>query len=390
MQQLSVQKADAVAGVRRGGRDGGAELTKTVQGWVRAAGNSRWGPYAGALGVFGATSVLNLWLHAWIGYQAVALVYLLAVVLLARSVERGPLVFGTILTAAGWTFIFCPPRYSFHISAPYDRMMLVTYFVVAVTVGQLTARLRRLRDAELNARMLAESERLGRTLLNSVSHELRTPLAAIRSAASTIQTPGPVTPIQRQLLAEIDSATERLNRVVQGLLSAARLRSGQLKPKMDWCDVSELVRVSLRNVSPFVADHPLEVDMPSGLPMIKADFALLEQALSNLLVNAAVHTPAATPIIVSAKAVANELWLEVADRGPGLKVESLERIFDLFYRAEGARPGGTGVGLAIVKGFVEMQGGRVQAMNRQGGGALFRICLPLTDAPQLQDEPGES
>jgi two-component system sensor histidine kinase KdpD len=199
-----------------------------------------------------------------------------------------------------------------------------------------------------------------------------------------------VTPIQRQLLAEIDSATERLNRVVQGLLSAARLRSGQLKPKMDWCDVSELVRVSLRNVSPFVADHPLEVDMPSGLPMIKADFALLEQALSNLLVNAAVHTPAATPIIVSAKAVANELWLEVADRGPGLKVESLERIFDLFYRAEGARPGGTGVGLAIVKGFVEMQGGRVQAMNRQGGGALFRICLPLTDAPQLQDEPGES
>jgi len=334
--------------------------------------------------------VLNLWLHPWIGYQATALVYLLGVVLLARSVERGPLALCTVLSAAGWSFLFCPPRYSFHISAPYDRMMLVTYVVVAVMVGQLTARLRRLRDAELTARMLAESERLGRTLLNSVSHELRTPIAAIRSAASTIQTSGAVTPIQKQLLMEIDSATQRLNRVVQSLLSAARLRSGQLKPRLDWCDVSELVRVSLRNVGTLVADHPLEVDMPSGLPMFKADFALLEQAVSNLLVNAAVHTPPATPITVAAKTVANELWLEVADRGPGLTVQPIERVFDLFYRAEGARPGGTGVGLAIVKGFVEMQGGRVQAANQPGGGALFRICLPLTDAPQLRDEPSES
>jgi two-component system sensor histidine kinase KdpD len=390
MQQLSVHKSDAMAGGQSAGRDSGAEFGKKLQGCFRATANSRWGPYAAALFVFGATSVLNLWLHPWIGYQATALVYLLGVVLLARSVERGPLALGTVLSAAGWSFLFCPPRYSFHISAPYDRMMLVTYVVVAVMVGQLTARLRRLRDAELTARMLAESERLGRTLLNSVSHELRTPIAAIRSAASTIQTSGAVTPIQKQLLMEIDSATQRLNRVVQSLLSAARLRSGQLKPRLDWCDVSELVRVSLRNVGTLVADHPLEVDMPSGLPMFKADFALLEQAVSNLLVNAAVHTPPATPITVAAKTVANELWLEVADRGPGLTVQPIERVFDLFYRAEGARPGGTGVGLAIVKGFVEMQGGRVQAANQPGGGALFRICLPLTDAPQLRDEPSES
>jgi two-component system sensor histidine kinase KdpD len=139
-----------------------------------------------------------------------------------------------------------------------------------------------------------------------------------------------------------------------------------------------------------LADHPLEVDMASSLPILKADFALLEQAVSNLLVNAAVHTPPATPITVAARTVANELWLEVADRGPGLAVQPIERVFDLFYRAEGARPGGTGVGLAIVKGFVEMQGGRVQAANQPGGGALFRICLPLTDAPQLREEPSES
>src|SRR6516162_6647587 len=134
MQQLSVHKSDAMAGGQSAGRDSGAEFGKKLQGCFRATANSRWGPYAAALFVFGATSVLNLWLHPWIGYQAKALVYLLGVVLLARSVERGPLALGTVLSAAGWSFLFCPPRYSFHISAPYDRMMLVTYVVVAVMV----------------------------------------------------------------------------------------------------------------------------------------------------------------------------------------------------------------------------------------------------------------
>src|SRR4029077_8115483 len=121
------------------------------------------------------------------------LLYLLAVVLLALFVGRGPILFGTALTALGWNFLFAPPRYSFHIGSFYDKMMLAMYFVVALVVGQLTALLRaqreaerereaRTREGEINSRLLAESERLGRTLLNSVSHELRTPIAAITSA----------------------------------------------------------------------------------------------------------------------------------------------------------------------------------------------------------------
>lgn len=387
MRDLSVRKQFTLANKTETARP--MNFRKTMATWGLATRHSRWAPYAVAVGIFGIASLINLWLHLWIGYQATALVYLLAVVLLARSVEPGPLVFGTVLTAVGWNFLFCPPRFSFHISAPYDRMMLVTYFVVALTLGQVTTRLRRLREAEIQARLVAESERLGRTLLNSVSHELRTPIAAIRSAAATIQTSGTVTPVQKQLLAEIEAATERLNRVVQGLLSAARLQSGQLKPKVDWCDVSELLRVCVRNVGPLLAAHPLDVTVAPALPLIKADFVLLEQALSNLLVNAAVHTPAGTPIEATAKVIRNELWLEVADRGPGLAVEPVERVFDLFQRPPGSKPGGIGLGLAIVKGFVEAQGGRVQAANCPGGGALFRICLPLTDAPQLREEPSE-
>jgi two-component system sensor histidine kinase KdpD len=170
------------------------------------------------------------------------------------------------------------------------------------------------------------------------------------------------------------------------LLNAARIQSGQVKPKLDWCDVADLVQVALRGVEKVVADHPVESRITPSLPLVKLDFVLMEQALANLLVNAATHTPAGTPIEIGARAEGRELILEVADRGPGLPAAELERIFDLFHRAPDARPGGTGLGLAIVKGFVEAQGGRIQAANRPGGGAAFTIRIPITDSPTPPEE----
>ena len=498
-----------------------------------AAVGSGWPQYVLAFATFAAASLLNLWLQNWIGYQAIALVYLLAVVLLALFVGRGPILVGTGLTALGWNFLFAPPRYSFHIAGFYDKMMFAMYFVVALVVGQLTARLRaerlaeqereeratalylltreladaadgvdiiakavghvgkvfgtevalllpqgatgalapagsstwvlgpeeqevaakafeknlaagpgtdaspqaqglhlplsaggppsgvlalraqagngltlqqrdllenfarqialvldrqRLREAGLHTRLLAESERLGRTLLNSVSHELRTPIAAITSAASSLRASGTLNPAQQNLSSEIESAAARLNRVVQSLLSAARLQSGQLQPKLDWCDIAELVRVTMHNLGELRANHPVEKQVAPSLPLVKADFVLMEQALANLLVNAAVHTAPGTPVEVRARVEEKLLVLEVADRGPGLSADQIDRIFDLFHRAPTAKPGGTGLGLAIVKGFVEAQGGMVWAANRPGGGACFGICLPLTEAPEVKEE----
>jgi two-component system sensor histidine kinase KdpD len=109
--------------------------------------------------------------------------------------------------------------------------------------------------------------------------------------------------------------------------------------------------------------------------------------LTNLLLNAAFHTPAGTLIQVSARAERDELVLAVADSGPGIPPESLTKIFDKFYRAPGALTGGTGLGLSIVKGFVEAQGGRVNADNRPGGGAVFTLYLPITEQPVF---PGEA
>jgi two-component system, OmpR family, sensor histidine kinase KdpD len=342
--------------------------------------------YALAFASFVAASLLNLSLADLIGYQAVALIYLLAVVVLALFLTRGPVIFGTALNAFGWSFAFAPPRYSFHISSFYDKMMVATFFAVAMTISQLTTLLRAHREAVNKAKLIAESERLGRTLLNSVSHELRTPIAAITSATGELRASSALTPLQQKLTAEIETAGARLNRVVQSLLSAARLNSGRLRPKPDWCDIPELVRLALRDVSALAAGHPVEVRIAPGLHLAKMDFVLMEQALANLVANAAMHTPPGTPVEISARVEDSELILQVADRGPGLPPEQLDRIFDSFHRASNATPGGIGLGLAIVKGFVEVQGGRVNAFNRQGGGALFTITMPASESPDLPEE----
>ncbi len=499
--------------------------------WLKPA----WRQYALAFAVFVVVSVFNLWLQNWIGYQAIALVYLLAVVIIALFIDRGPTIFCTVLTAAGWNYFFAPPPFAFNISDTYDNMMLIAYFVVTLTVGHLTTQLRaqrtvemergarasalyqltgelaaakdiddifctvirqignifkmevalllpnahsplalspytaskwspgekeqafiakafarnqavgrgtefyveaegfylplsagdtpaavlalrwkrksnaltvpqhsllddfvrqisvawdrqRLRDVEMDNKFLAESERLGRTLLNSISHELRTPIAAITSAASGLHSSDNLSPAQKSLASEIESASARLNRLVQSLLSAARLQAGQIRPKLDWCDVSDLVQVTLRDLEGMLTGHPIAIQITSGLPLIKVDFVLMEQVLSNLLFNTVAHTPPGTPVEINARTEEGAIVLEVADRGPGLPSDQLSRIFDLFHRAPDARPGGTGLGLAIVKGFVEAQGGRVQAANRPDGGAIFTIRLPVKEKPILPEE----
>jgi two-component system sensor histidine kinase KdpD len=244
----------------------------------------------------------------------------------------------------------------------------------------------RLRETETEAKLLAESERLGKTLLNSVSHELRTPLAAITSAASGLRDAGPLTTVQQTLAAELDEATARLNRLVRNLLDLSRLEAGHLRPNIDWHDVRDLVHTALQNLGRALAEHSVKVDIASDLPPARFDFALTEQILANLLSNAAVHTPAGTPIEVRARAESNELVLEVADQGPGLPPGNPARLFDRFQRGTDAARGGTGIGLSLVKGFAEAQDGTVAAASRDGGGAIFTVRLPLTKMPPVPQE----
>ena len=143
------------------------------------------------------------------------------------------------------------------------------------------------------------------------------------------------------------------------------------------CDVTDLVHVVVKEARRDLARHQLEVQLAPNLPLVQMDFVLMQEALKNLLSNAALHTPPGTLVQISARVRDGALLLTVADRGRGIPPESLPRLFDKFYRAPGACTGGTGLGLSVAKGFVEAQGGRLMAENRPDGGALFTISLPV-------------
>jgi two-component system sensor histidine kinase KdpD len=239
-----------------------------------------------------------------------------------------------------------------------------------------------LRNAAEQARLLAESERLSRALLNSISHELRTPLAASTSAASALAEADGASPEQRRaLLGEIQEANTRLNRIVGNLLDVARLESGKVRPNLDWHDACDVVQTTLRGLERELVGHPVNLELPAEPTLVRLDFSLLEHAFANLLLNATAHTSPGTPIEVRAQSTNESLALSVADRGPGIPADVLPRIFEKFFRAPGAPAGGSGLGLTIAKGFVEAHGGTIVAANRPGGGAIFTLNLPQVEKP---------
>ena len=238
-----------------------------------------------------------------------------------------------------------------------------------------------LREAGEREKLLAESDKLHRVLLDSVSHELRTPLAVITGTLENIS--GATPELQTALVAEGRAAARRLNRLVGNLLDQTRLESGTLKPRLDWCDARDLINAARDGVGDALADHPLEIVLPEDMPPIRADFALAEQALANLLLNAALHTPVATPIFLTAgiERGGSRAFFTVADRGPGFPPAMSARLFKKFERGDAARAGGLGLGLSIVRGFVAAQRGEIVVGANPGGGAVFTIYLPHS-APQ--------
>jgi two-component system, OmpR family, sensor histidine kinase KdpD len=236
-------------------------------------------------------------------------------------------------------------------------------------------------------KLLAESEKLHRTLLDSVSHELRTPLAVLSTATAKLGTQNEAN--RAELAQEISTATGRLNRLVANLLNLNRLESGTLKPRLDWCNLRDLINDALRNTADVLKDHPVTVTIPPGLLLMQADPALLEQAITNLLHNAAFHTPAGTPVRIEGgikDAPEPRICIAISDQGPGLPSELKDALFLKFQRGKQALPGGLGLGLSIVRGFVTAQGGEVVVSDRPGGGAVFSIYLPYHTPETVPEE----
>ncbi|MBL9194667.1 MAG: sensor histidine kinase KdpD [Opitutaceae bacterium] len=243
-----------------------------------------------------------------------------------------------------------------------------------------------LRAAGEREKLLAESEKLHRALLDGVSHELKTPLAVLSAASESMVLAD--NPTRDRLTAEIGMATRRLHRLVNNLLDQTRLESGALRPRLDWCDAHDLVNAAADSVRDSLTGHPFDTSIPDEMPLFRADFALMEQVIANLLLNAAFHTPEGTPIFLAAGVEEGKqrVFFTVADRGPGLPEAMKDRLFKKFQRGDEARAGGLGLGLSIIRGFVVAQGGEVVAGQNPGGGAVFTVYLPYAPHGEVPDE----
>lgn len=528
LRQLTRDSGDIDLQVVRAEKSGKAQ-PQTRQKWHPDSSGKQ---YAVAAAVMVGVGLFNVLLAQFTGPRVPGFVFLFTVVLLALFLGRGPVLFAGAASALVWNYFFLPPRFTFAITSTEDGCLFGLYFVVAIVLGQLVARIRAqelserrreeratalyqltsefaqagtrdeivwqlvagisrvfqanaaivlpvknslaahpdssltLSEKELNvaewafynrqaagrftdnlpgalalhlplmtersiigvlsvnlpgktlplarrdlleayarqvslvldrvalraageqSKLVAESERLSNALLNSISHELRTPLAAITSAAGALaETKTSDGGFDRKMVAEIQEASARLNRLVGNLLDVTRLDSGHVRPKLDWCDVNDLLATTVRSLDRELAGHKVQVEIEGKIPLARLDFALMQQALANLLLNAANHTPPGSQILLQARQEQGSLILNVSDNGPGLPPEFLPRIFDKFFRAPTAPTGGSGLGLAIVKGFVEAHGGQIYAANRPAGGAVFTIRIPQKESPPEEQLP---
>jgi two-component system, OmpR family, sensor histidine kinase KdpD len=239
-------------------------------------------------------------------------------------------------------------------------------------------------------RRTVESDRLRGALLTSISHDLKTPLASVLGAASTLRdlASGLNEAQKRDLLATVVDESERLNRFIANLLDMTKLESGAIVPNSARHDVGEIVGSALRRAGKILVHHKVSLQLGSDLPMLELDAVLFEQALFNLLDNAAKYAPSGTTVSIRGTRDRDSVSLQIMDEGNGIPPEELESVFDKFYRAQKGdhvRPG-TGLGLAISRGFVEAMHGTISAANRTDrSGAVISIRLPVPAANNALD-----
>lgn len=483
--------------------------------------------YVLAIGATSLTTILGFVLHDLFGYTAISLIYLSVVLTLGLFVGRGPLVLAAAISALSWDYCFIPPKYTFSVAKLEDYLTLALYFVVAMVMGNLMARLRlreqvlmtreervaavynfsrllsrsttldetvqkttsfiseffnarvsinlRGKDGKLDLkpeagsnrklsakeasvafwafenkkpagrhtdtlplstgtyyplistggivgvlglrltkrlslrpdqeeilfafvnhaaitierdflasekrrlRVAEESEKLHAAILNSISHELRTPIAVIRGAVSAMQLKSTEhnPAAHRALLNEADIAARKLNVLVGNLLDMSRIEAGKVRLNRELHDLRGIIYETVEKLQGELAEDSVHVDFQGQDFSYPCDYSLIQQALLNIIANAATHNKPGIEISILCSEAGHDLIkIVVSDTGAGISPDLLDSVFEKFVRSPSATPGGTGLGLPIAKSIIELHGGGITASNRSEGGAVFEITLP--------------
>jgi two-component system sensor histidine kinase KdpD len=273
------------------------------------------------------------------------------------------------------------PREPRFLLIPEQRQQLETF---AALTAMALERVHYIEVAQ-SATVQMASERLRNSLLSALSHDLRTPLAALVGTAEMLAASQPrLSPQQLEMANSLCEKSQRMAEMVTNLLDMARIQSGEVRLRLDWQSMEEIIGGAVKHAQGALGQRPLSIQIDPGVSLVACDAVLIERVLANLLENAGKYTPANTPVAITVRAADDELRVSVRDHGPGVAKGQEEVIFEKFTRgqAESATPG-VGLGLAICRAIVEAHRGRIGVTPTQPHGATFTFSLPLGTPPVI-------
>lgn len=311
-----------------------------------------------------------------IPYQITALILLANVAILGILLDFQAVLISSVLSALILNYFFIKPYYTFHIHSTEDILMFSIYFVIVVIYATLSNRILRQQEILKEKQEGDKLLNIYQTVLNSLSHEFRTPLAAIITATDTLKENSPylTDKMKLEILNEVEIASNRLKEQTDNLLNMGRLDSGMYKVKTEWCDINDLINNVLHRFE--LGNRILEVKSEGALPFYKIDIAIWEQILSNICSNVEKYTPADANILFKIFPADGVLELQYSDDGPGIPEEYHIKIFEKFFRVNSAGKSGTGLGMSIIKGFVELQNGKIEIEENKPAGLFLKIIVP--------------
>ncbi|HNQ15609.1 MAG TPA: DUF4118 domain-containing protein [Pyrinomonadaceae bacterium] len=356
-------------------------------------------------------------IQQYISITGVAFCLLLIVLLVATVWGSRPALLASIVAVLCFNYFFLPPTGTLTISDPENWVALAAFLVVALTAGQLSARLKeRALQAEAandqisrlyyelneafekasHAEALKQSAKLKSALLDAVTHDIRTPLTSIKASVTTLlndrdRNPADsilTTEMKRDMLLVINEEADRLDHFVEGMIELAKIESGELSVTARWDSVEEIVQAAVARIRSRLDKHRLIVSIDPDLPVIRVDARAVSEVLYSLIENAVKYSPDGTAIVVSsARLDSGHLVFTVEDEGPGIAPKDRDAIFEKFVRIpfRGRASPGTGLGLAIAKGIIEAHGGTISVTDGKIG-AKFSFTLPIGDDQEYGNE----
>lgn len=388
---------------------------------------SLFGNSKGAIGYLAALSgvaavTLLLSLFDDINSTTVALALLLIVLIIATIFGSRPALFASLLGVLCFNFFFLPPLYTLNIADPQNWTAFGAFLVTAIIAGQLSSYARRRAEEseakekeierlylELQAAFeqasqteaLRRSEQLKSALLDAVTHDLRTPLTSIKAAATTLledlkgkpvkPIPSDDNPLQLddegriEFLEIIDEESDRLNKFIGGMVSLAKIEAQALHLQKTWSEIEGIVNNAIDRAKNRLESRHISLEIERDLPIVLIDANSITEVIYTLLDNAAKYSPPGSKIGISAKRAEGErIEIAVEDGGRGIAPEMREKVFDKFFRAAPKEvhttASGLGLGLAIARGIIESQGGKIWTENgRNGYVTRFAFEIPVGD-----------